>query len=73
MRRHGWLLIGLTGGMVALAVYSRWTEPVLAASSVSEPFCGAEFVLGCLYGLAVMAWFFYGIGSSDAERQTLSV
>ena len=68
-----WLLIGLTGGMVALAVYSRWTEPVLPYGEQRQRalFAAPSFVLGCLYGLAVMAWFFYGIGSSDAERQAL--
>ena len=70
-----WLLIGLTGGMVALAVYSRWTEPVLPYGEQRQRalFAAPSFVLGCLYGLAVMAWFFYGIGSSDAERQARSL
>ena len=66
-----WLMIIVSILMIGLAVYSRWTEPVLPYGEERQRplFVGGSFVLGCIYGLVVLSWFFYGSASSGEQRE----
>lgn len=69
-----WLLAFATLVMVALAAYSRWSEPVLPYGDERHQalFSGRSFLLGGFYGLLVMAWLFYGSALSGDQRDARS-
>jgi len=69
------LMIIATVLMIGLAVYSRWTEPVLPYGEERQRplFATGSFVLGCIYGLVVLLWLFYGSSLTGEQREARTV
>ena len=69
------LMIIATVLMIGLAVYSRWTEPVLPYGEERQRplLAGPSFVLGSVYGLVVLLWLFYGSALTVEQREARTV
>jgi hypothetical protein len=69
-----WLLITATVAMLGVALYSRWTEPVLPYGEKRHRpiFVARSFIFGGFYGLIVFAWMFHGSALTSDQRSSRS-
>ena len=65
-----WLLVLSSLGMLGLALYSRWTEPVLPYGEERHRplFSTRSFAFGACYGLVVFLWFVQGAAMTPGQR-----